>query len=257
MWLDALALLPLIALGVHYCVAKGKFTLYTVSLAIAMFSSFYMGFMLCIFSVLFFFVQYFSNYNLNATLPEKSDTLPKLQRLRLPRAALAFGMGSVLAGGLAAIALLPTFFALQSSSATSATMPENANLFFNAFDFLAQHFASLSPTIRGHGMNAMPNVYSGVIALLLAPLFLLAPKIKLREKIAYSALMVFMFLSMNVNILNWLWHAGQASFPTTSPTVFRLSIASCCCSSHFVPSSTFAMSPPKRCWAWAQQQPLL
>ncbi|MCL2445168.1 MAG: YfhO family protein [Oscillospiraceae bacterium] len=218
MWLDALALLPLIALGIHYCVTKGKFALYAVSLAIAMFSSFYMGFMLCIFSVLFFFVHYFANYDVDALIPEKSEKLPKFQRLRLPRAALAFGAGSLLAGGLAAIALLPTFFALQSSSATGATMPDNANMFFTAFDFLAQHMASLSVTYRGHGMNAMPNVYSGVIALLLAPLFLLAPKIKLREKIAYSALMVFMFLSMNVNILNWLWHAGK--FPNDLPHRF-------------------------------------
>ncbi|MCL2195270.1 MAG: YfhO family protein [Oscillospiraceae bacterium] len=218
MWLDALALLPLIALGIHYCVTKGKFALYAVSLAIAMFSSFYMGFMLCIFSVLFFFVQYFSNYELEAKLPEANKPQPKILRLRLPRAMLAFGAGSLLAGGLAAIALLPTFFALQSSSATGASMPDNANLFFSAFDFLAQHMASLNVTYRGHGMNALPNVYSGVIALLLAPLFLLAPKIKLREKIVYSALMVFMFLSMNVNILNWLWHAGK--FPNDLPHRF-------------------------------------
>lgn len=284
MWLDALAFLPLIALGVHYCVTKGKFVLYAVSLAIAMFSSFYMGFMLCIFSVLFFLVQYFSNENINEQLPPNpklnnisqrkkmqliagctaaiagmlaialfvlprllADSFPALASTimtyaalligsmawvaalmfwtilylsgnRFVRRATAFGAGSLLAGGLAAIALLPTFFALQSSSATSATMPENTNLFFTAFDFLAQHMASLNPTIRGHGMNAMPNVYSGVIALLLAPLFLLAPKITLREKISYSALMVFMFLSMNVNILNWIWHAGK--FPNDLPHRF-------------------------------------
>ena len=218
MWLDALSLLPLIALGVHYCVTKGKFALYAVTLSLAMFSSFYMGFMLCIFSVLFFLVQYFGHYEVDALMPAKNENEAKIKRLRLPRAVGAFAFGSVLAGGLAAIALLPTYFALQSSSATGATMPETANLFFTAFDFLAQHMADLQVTYRGHGLNAMPNVYSGVITLLLAPIFLLAPSIKLREKIAYGALMVFMFLSMNVNILNWLWHAGK--FPNDLPHRF-------------------------------------
>ena len=59
MWLMALVLLPLIARGIERLTNGGKPWLYLASLAFAIICSFYMGFMLCIFSVLYFFVCLF------------------------------------------------------------------------------------------------------------------------------------------------------------------------------------------------------
>lgn len=54
MWLDGVMLLPLVALGIYELVHKNKRILYFVSLAYAIFSNWYMGYMICIVTVLIF-----------------------------------------------------------------------------------------------------------------------------------------------------------------------------------------------------------
>ena len=66
MWLDAMLLLPLIALGIEQIIKKGRFWLYTAALALTMLSNYYMAFMVCIFAVLYFLVYYFSHYEITA-----------------------------------------------------------------------------------------------------------------------------------------------------------------------------------------------
>lgn len=67
MWLDALVFLPLIALGIERIVEEKSGVLYCVSLALAIFSCFYTGFMLCIFSVLYFLVRIFGTEGLTSS----------------------------------------------------------------------------------------------------------------------------------------------------------------------------------------------
>ena len=56
MWLDTFALLPLVALGTVYLLRDKKFVLYTLSLFLAVFDNYYIGFFVCIFVFLLFFV---------------------------------------------------------------------------------------------------------------------------------------------------------------------------------------------------------
>ena len=219
MWIDAMALLPLVMLGIYYIVQKQKFMLYSVTLAVTLVTSYYMGFMVCIFSVLFFLVSYFSQFEMASGLqPIEEGQKKKLKDNRLLRSGLTFAYASLIGGALAAFALLPVYFALKSSSATSGTFPKDISSNFQIFDFLVSHFADLEPVWRGSGPGVLPNVYSGVATMLLAPLFLVAPKIKAREKIAYMLLLIFMFFSFNTNVLNYIWHAMH--FPNDLPYRF-------------------------------------
>ena len=61
MWLDAMVLLPVILYGIERIIREGKGMLYAGALALSMFSNYYMSFMLCIFSVLYFL--YYSPLN--------------------------------------------------------------------------------------------------------------------------------------------------------------------------------------------------
>ena len=219
MWIDAMALLPLVMLGVHNIIHKRKFMLYSVTLGITLMTSYYMGFMVCIFSVLFFVVTYFSDYEFSSKLPPAAEGQKTgLKNNRMLRTGLMFGYASALAGALAAFSLLPVYFALKSSSATSGEFTDSIGSYFTIFDFLANHFADVVPTIRSSGEDVLPNVYSGVAAILLVPLYLLAPKIKGREKIAHVLLLLFMYFSFNTNILNYVWHALH--FPNDLPYRF-------------------------------------
>ena len=55
MWLDCIALFPLILLGVEILIEKGNPTLYTLSLALSILSNYYISIMICFF-LLFYFV---------------------------------------------------------------------------------------------------------------------------------------------------------------------------------------------------------
>ena len=54
-WLDTVAMLPLVMLGVVRLVRTGSYRLYTISLALAMLANFYIGFFICIFTVIAYF----------------------------------------------------------------------------------------------------------------------------------------------------------------------------------------------------------
>ena len=54
MWLDGLILLPLMVLGIEQLVEKRRFFLYVITLGLGVITNFYIGFMMCIFSVIYF-----------------------------------------------------------------------------------------------------------------------------------------------------------------------------------------------------------
>ncbi|MDR3313587.1 MAG: YfhO family protein, partial [Oscillospiraceae bacterium] len=218
MWIDAMALLPLVALGVDYVIKKQRFLLYSVSLAVTLVSNYYMGFMVCIFSVLFYLLRYFSFYDFAAQTREGRN---KIANSRLLKSGFTFVFGSVLAGALAAFALVPVYFALRSSSATSSEWPAQKEWFasaFSIFDFLTNHLADVTPTIRSSGEDVLPNIYCGVATLLLVPLYFFVPSIKLREKILHAGLLALLFFSFNTRILNFVWHGKH--FPNDLPYRF-------------------------------------
>ncbi|MDR2525557.1 MAG: YfhO family protein [Oscillospiraceae bacterium] len=230
MWIDAMALLPLVALGIDRIVQKQRFLLYSVSLAITLVSNYYMGFMVCIFSVLFYLLRYFTQHSPNAVVVRDAVNFggtaagkffEKLFNNRLLRSSVLFAVSSALAGMLAAIALLPVWSALKSSSATSGDFPGTKEWFnsaFSIFDFLANHLADVVPTIRASGEDVLPNVYSGALTLLLVPLYFFVPSIKVREKALHALALALLFFSFNTRVLNYLWHGNH--FPNDLPYRF-------------------------------------
>lgn len=229
MWLDAMVLLPLVILGIEKIIKKGKPSLYIVTLALTMFSNYYMSYMVCIFSVIYFIFYYFCNFKVTDKLNDYRKPLEmdkffnkgfiyKVRSNRFLNSALIFAFASIAAAALTAFALIPTRYILSSCSATSGTFPEKLDVYNNLFDFIINHFADLSPTIRSSGDSVLPNVYSGVLTVLLIPIFYFTKSISLREKISYTCIVAVMFLSFNLNYLNYIWHGLH--FPNDLPYRF-------------------------------------
>ena len=195
MWLDGMVFLPLIVLGIERIVDGKKPTIYVVSLALLMFSTYYIAYMVCIFSVLYAVVYYAGKYDFGK---------------RLFISAGRFILYSILAAGLMAFALLPIYYCLKSCSATSDSFPADVSTYFSVFDFLGNHLTSLEPTIRSSGDDVLPNVYCGIITVMLAMLYYYTPSIPLREKISRTVILIILFLSMNVNVINFIWHGFHA-----------------------------------------------
>lgn len=219
MWIDAMYLLPFIVLGIERIIDLGKCKTYIISLALAIFSNYYIGYMLCIFSCIYFLYYYAcASKRLNKRknlITEKETFLTRFKNSFFLQSGIRFALSSLSVGIILAFMLIPLANILTSSSATKGTAPAEYESYFTIFDFLANHLAALEPTIRSSGDDVLPNVYCGILTVLLIPLYLFSKKISSTEKIASVVLLAVMYFSFNINFLNFAWHGFH--FPNDLP----------------------------------------
>ena len=220
MWLDAMFLLPIVALGIERIVNHGKMRTYVIALSLSMFSNYYIAFMLCLFSVIYFFYYFGANYSsesiVNARFGKtRRGLIAGISNNRFLRTAFTFGIASLTAAGIMAIVLIPVYKILTGCSATTNIPPTELTSYFSYFDFFANHLASLETTIRSSGDDVLPNVYCGILTLILAPLFFFTKTITKKEKVATLSLLCILYFSFNLNIPNYIWHAFH--FPNDLP----------------------------------------
>ena len=99
MWLDCIFLLPLILYGLEQLVREKKGLFYCVTLGLSILSNYYISIMICIFMVMYVIVQ--------------AILYPPKGVKELAATGVRFGFYSLLAGGLAAVVLLPEIYALR------------------------------------------------------------------------------------------------------------------------------------------------
>ena len=219
MWIDAMYLLPFIVLGIEKLINFGKCKTYIIALCLAIFSNYYIGFMLCIFSCIYFIYYYACvSKKLNSkksVISEKQSIFSKFKNSFFLQSGIKFALSSLSVGILLAFMLLPLAGILNSSSATKGSAPTEYESYFTIFDFLANHLAALEPTIRSSGDDVLPNIYCGMLTVLLVPLYLFSKKISATEKIASVVLLAVMYFSFNINFLNFAWHGFH--FPNDLP----------------------------------------
>ena len=228
MWTDAMVVFPLVMLGIWQIIEKRRALTYILALAYVMLTNYYMAYMVSMLSVIFFLFFYFSKYNISDRYltdvklkKGKGSLLEGCFNSRFISSGVTFAASSILAAMIGAVALMPVAFILRDSSATSSTAPTDFSTYFTIFDFLANHLAGVTPTIRSSGDAVYPNIYCGIATLLLAPLFMFSRRIRLREKIAAALVLAVFFFSFNINFLNFIWHGLH--FPNDLP--YRFSFA--------------------------------
>lgn len=193
MWLDCVVLLPLIVLGLEQLVKEGKCTLYCVMLALSILTNFYISIMICIFLVLYFLVL---------MLTEK----------RSLKIIWNFALFSLLAGGIAAVLLVPEVCAIMETDFGDMDFPEKLESYFSVLDMLARHCMCISTE---RGLDHWPNIYCGTIAFLMLPMYALNQKISIRKRFGYLALIGFMLLGFSTNMLDFIWHG--MNYPDSLP----------------------------------------
>lgn len=234
MWVDSMVFFPFVVLGIERIIKERKPLTYTVALFLTLLTNYYMGYMVCIFSVLYFFVCYFSNYDFNQKDGKEfywlngdgKRSVPLLQKLRhslFLEGGFTFAGAALAAGALAAFALVPVYFVLKTSYATSDTFPSEWNSYFSVFDFLANHLPSLEPTIRSSGEDVLPNIFCGTATVMLVPLYLFTRSVPAREKVANVTLLAVFYASFSYNVLNFMWHGFH--YPSDLP--YRFSFMYC------------------------------
>lgn len=219
MWIDAMYILPFVVLGIEKIIDSGKCKTYIIALALAVFSNYYIGYMLCIFSCLYFIYYYFCTLpeikKKKSYLPKEKEFYKKVTDTFFWKSGVRFALSSLAVGIILLFMLIPLAYILNSSSATASTAPDDYKSYFSIFDFLANHLAGLEPTIRSSGEDVLPNVYCGMLTVILIPLYLFSKRINATEKIASVVLLAVMYFSFNINFLNFFWHGFH--FPNDLP----------------------------------------
>lgn len=200
MWLDGMVFLPLIMYGIYKIIKENKPLFYIISLAVMLFANYFIGYMICIFSVLYFIGLLIYYYGFKIKIIFKK--------------CLMFFVSSLLAGGLSAFALIPLFTSLSSISATKDAFPEIASEFAIS-DYIFNHFSGVNRTVFASDILPLPNVYCGLITLVGILLSFINNKISLKKKILFITVLLFFFLSFNINVLDFVWHAFH--FPNDLP----------------------------------------
>jgi len=199
MWIDALIWLPLITLGIESIIKYGKFKLYTVSLSIALFSNYYIGWMICIYCFIYFFLYYFAH-------AENRRNNPFQERFHFLRSLLRIAGYSLLALGMAALILLAAFYSLNFGKTTFSDPEWDIMLKFDIIDFLYKLLPGSYDTVRPDGL---PFVYCGMLTLLLIPAYFLSKKYSMQQKIFSALLIIILFLSFPINVADLVWHGFQ------------------------------------------------
>lgn len=194
MWMDCIALFPLIMIGLERLVQEKKAGLYYITLALCIFCNYYISIMICIFLVFAFALLFFS------------------QKKGKGGAILRFGWYSLLAGASSAILLLPEIAVLSVSGSAEGGFPKTAEFYFN---ILAELGRGAAVTSVYTGNDHWPNLYAGAFSLFLVWIYVLNRRISWKEKVPRIAMLVFFLVSFAENQLDYIWHGMH--FPQALP----------------------------------------
>ena len=195
MWIDAVIWLPLFVYGLENLVYRKKYKLYVISLSVIMICNYYIGFMVCIFAVLYFFYCYFSKPT------EKIN--PYGEKLHFIRTGLRFAIFSIISAMISAFMLIAAYYSLQFGKTEFSSPNWTMSANFDVIDFLTKFLPGSYDTVEPSGL---PFVYCGLLTLILLPVYFLSKKIAVREKIASLALISVLILSLILKPLDLIWH---------------------------------------------------
>ena len=199
MWIDAVMWLPLVVYGVEQLVNYGKYKLFVIFMALTIASNFYIGYMVCIFVMLYFFfyMHAYTENNVNNPTNEKKHYLKSFIRI---------AVFSAIAVGIAALLIFGAYYSLQFGKNEFTDPTWEIEMKFDFFDLMFKFLPTSYDTVR---IDGLPWVYCGLLTVILAPLFFCSKKFTVREKIASAVLIMILVLSMMITVTDLVWHGFQ------------------------------------------------
>lgn len=185
-------LLPIVIYGFHRMMNEDYVNLrssllYIITLAASIITNYYIGYMLCLFLVIYFVYYCISEGGFNM------------------RMLMKFAINSILSVMLTCFYLVPIAMSLKGQkNAPDASIMSLQRMF--KLTGLIRNLLPLS--YNGDYSNAsLPNIYVGIIPVICIILFLVSKKVSLRKKAAALFLILSMVLCLYARPLNIIWHA--------------------------------------------------
>lgn len=198
MWLDAFVWLPLIFTGIHQVTKTGKSPLLFWSYLILFISNFYFGFMIGLFSFLYFCLLTWSDWE------------------RRKKYILDYFVTAFSAGIASMIMILPTVFDLKNNGDELSKLHWGKTEATQLFDLFAKQLIGIYDTTK---YGSIPFTYVGLLPFLVVIIFLVQPKVNKRVKISAILLLTLLMTSFYWEPLNLMWQG----FHSPNMFLFRYS----------------------------------
>ena len=198
MWIDALIWLPLVALGIERIIRTGHFKLFVVALALTVWSNYYIGYMCCIFVALYFFCYLFAHSS-----EESNELKESHHRLKCLGRIILYSAVALL---IASLIIFVAYYSLSFGKSEFQDSDFKPTLRFDIIDILTKLFPGTYDTVRFEGH---PNIYSGLLMLIMLPAYYFTKNVSTREKIFYSLLCAIFLVSFSMNTVDLVWHGLQ------------------------------------------------
>ena len=194
---DGMIVLPLVLIGVEQVLDNESPKGYIGMLALALFVHFYMGYMTCIFVVIyaFFYIirsKEFANFKI---------TFERLLKL---------ASASIIAVGMVAVILLPIIISLVSTKGgLQSSLKFEWTLQINPLEILAKLFLGAFDNESWPAGPNLPNIYVASLGILGTIYYFVSNKITKWGKIAAGFVLTIFLISCAHEFTSKLWHMGQ------------------------------------------------
>lgn len=187
MWLDVVVLFPLVMVSLERLFHKEKPGMYTALLALTIWTNFYIGYMVCLFCVIYFCVL---------LLEQRMRIRERLKKTWL------FFRYSLFGGGICAVSLIPMAHALSYTHTSGAGCTSPWEWYHSLLEILKKFlpFGEISLAFE------FPNVYCGIVCLVFFFAAFFLKSVGFRRKILTACTCLILLISMDLNVLDYIWH---------------------------------------------------
>ena len=210
-----IALLPLVMLGLIGIIKKERISfLYIISLSLSIFSSYYIGYMVCLFSILFFIyvfcVHHFSALSVSGLRLSERMGLYLKEIGKHIKGPVIYVLTSALSVGMSAVSLLCAVFSLRGQKKSGLNI--SARMLFDPLDLFSGLYTN---AFHGNVSDGLPLIYCTVTGATLLFLFYLSRRITVREKLLSGLIFFVLIISFIFDLPNTVWHgfAHPIGFP--------------------------------------------
>lgn len=185
-WIDSIAMLPLVFYGLENLLEGKKGTFYVISLAISIICNYYIGYMICLFTFIYFLSRLFVSS----------------ERIGLTKRYLKTTFLAIL---LCSLVIIPSIFSLLNGKVDHLPMTDFRGISGDAYrlPYIFTAGSTLKNSFRLHGVA---QVYTSILVLALAILYFFKSDITKKEKISSGVVLALLYLSLSLNGLNYVWH---------------------------------------------------
>lgn len=186
---DFIVLMPFVLLGAWRLIRGEKAVMFTVALFFLTLSAWRTGLYAGMFLILFLPLMYFE---------AGGKRMPGRSRVFMP---LRFFICALIAFGAAAVILFPSLLAYRGAVTESGgfRFPEDLKMYFPFFTLGDRMMFRTVPELG----QRVPNIYCGVAAMIMVPLFALNPRIPFRERLYAMILLGFLYITLSGSLIDY------------------------------------------------------